>query len=67
MLRAHSPAAPKVIDLQPIFHHPTEIIYGITNPEFFTGMDSVDDSPIEMVIRTPAFSSPFCSLQSRMR
>lgn len=38
----------KHIDLQPIFHHPSEIVYGITNPEFFVGTQSVDGSPLEV-------------------
>ncbi|MGE3683327.1 MAG: MerR family transcriptional regulator [Bdellovibrionales bacterium] len=38
----------RIIDLQPIFQHPTEIVYGITNPELFVGTQSVDGSPLEV-------------------
>jgi MerR family transcriptional regulator, thiopeptide resistance regulator len=38
----------KVIDLQPIFQHPTEIVYGITNPELFVGTQSNDSTPLEV-------------------
>lgn len=38
----------KNIDLQPIYHQPTEIVYGITNPELFIGTQSIDGSPIEV-------------------
>jgi len=38
----------RVIDLQPIFQHPTEIVYGITNPELFVGTRSNDGSALEV-------------------
>ena len=38
----------KAIDMQPIFHHPTEIVYGMTNPELFVGTQSTDGSALEV-------------------
>jgi DNA-binding transcriptional MerR regulator/predicted lactoylglutathione lyase len=38
----------KEIDVQPIFQHPTEIVYGMTNPEFVVGMSSSDGSALEV-------------------
>jgi len=38
----------KNIDLQPIYRHQTEIVYGITNPELFIRTQSIDGSPLEV-------------------
>ena len=38
----------KNIDMQPIFHHPTEIVYGMTNPELFVRSQSSDGTPLEI-------------------
>ncbi|MGE0632334.1 MAG: MerR family transcriptional regulator [Pseudobdellovibrionaceae bacterium] len=38
----------KNIDMQPIFQHPSEIVYGMTNPELFVGTQSSDGSSLEV-------------------
>jgi DNA-binding transcriptional MerR regulator/predicted lactoylglutathione lyase len=38
----------KNIDMQPIFQHPTEIVYGMTNPELFVRTQSSDGSSLEV-------------------
>lgn len=38
----------KTIDMQPIFHHPTEIVYGMTNPELFVGTQSTDGAVLDV-------------------
>ncbi|MFN7904030.1 MAG: VOC family protein [Pseudobdellovibrionaceae bacterium] len=38
----------KNIDMQPIFQHPTEIVYGMTNPELFVRAQSSNGSPLEV-------------------
>lgn len=38
----------KVLDMQPIFQHPNEIVYGMTNPELFVGTQSADGQALEI-------------------
>ena len=45
--RFYSPVLEE-IDMQPIFQHPTEIVYGLTNPELFVGTQSSDGAALEV-------------------
>lgn len=36
------------LEMKPIFHHPNEVVYGKTNPEFFIGTKTHDGKPVQL-------------------
>jgi predicted lactoylglutathione lyase len=36
-----------LLDMKPLFHRPTNIIYGKTNPEFFISSKSITNEPVQ--------------------